>query len=37
MSALRRTRSGNFREEEAVVLEGLTEEERRERENAPNA
>ena len=31
MSALRRTRSGNFREEEAVALEGLTGEEKRER------
>jgi tRNA pseudouridine55 synthase len=31
MSALRRTRSGNFREGEAVALEGLTKEERRER------
>ena len=31
MSALRRTRSGNFREEGAVVLEGLTVVERRER------
>jgi tRNA pseudouridine55 synthase len=31
MSALRRTRSGNFREEGAVDLEGLTVEERRER------
>jgi tRNA pseudouridine55 synthase len=31
MSALRRTRSGNFREGEAVALEGLTREERRER------
>ncbi|MBN2439367.1 MAG: tRNA pseudouridine(55) synthase TruB [Deltaproteobacteria bacterium] len=31
MSALRRTRSGSFREEEAVTLTGLTEEEKRER------
>jgi tRNA pseudouridine55 synthase len=31
MSALRRTRSGNFREEEAVALTGLTGEEKRER------
>ncbi len=31
MSALRRTRSGNFREEEAVALKGLTGEEKRER------
>ena len=31
MSALRRTRSGNFREEAAVTLEGLTGEEKRER------
>jgi tRNA pseudouridine55 synthase len=31
MSALRRTRSGNFRVEEAVALEGLTGEEKRER------
>jgi tRNA pseudouridine55 synthase len=31
MSALRRTRSGNFREEVAVVLGGLTAEEKRER------
>jgi tRNA pseudouridine55 synthase len=31
MSALHRTRSGNFREEEAVTLTGLTIEERRER------
>jgi len=34
MSALRRTRSGNFREEEAVALKGLTEEEKRERLSA---
>ncbi len=31
MSALRRTRSGHFREETAVALEGLTGEEKRER------
>ena len=31
MSALRRTRSGDFREEAAVTLEGLTREEKRER------
>jgi len=34
MSALRRTRSGNFREEAAVALKGLTGEEKRERLSA---
>jgi tRNA pseudouridine55 synthase len=34
MSALRRTRSGNFHEEEAVALGGLTGEEKRERLSA---
>ncbi len=34
LSALRRTRSGNFREEEAVGLAGLTGEEKRERLSA---
>jgi tRNA pseudouridine55 synthase len=34
MSALRRTRSGSFREEEAVALTGLTGEEKRERLSA---